>query len=111
LLTQHNLELYRLKAELCKTFADPKRLIIIEELRRGEKAVGDLANTLQIPQAVVSRHLATLRERGAVNARREGTNVYYSLTDTKIGDACELVHEILLNQIKKNREFAEKLTT
>ena len=105
---QYNIEFFKLKAELCKTFAEPKRLIIIEELRSGEKAVGDLATTLNIPQAVVSRHLAILRERGVVKTRREGTTIYYSLTDPKVGDACELVHDILLNQIKKNQEFARR---
>lgn len=108
---QSDLELYELKAELCKTLSDPKRLIIINQLRSGEKQVGELANTLQIPQAVASRHLALLRNRGVVKPRREGTNVYYSLTDPKIGEACDMVHEVLLNQISKNKELAERLVS
>lgn len=106
---QLDLELYKLKAELCKTLSDPKRLIIISQLRDGEKQVGDLANILQIPQAVASRHLALLRNRGIVKPRRAGTNIYYSLTDPKIGEACDMVHEVLLNQISKNGELAERL--
>lgn len=106
-----DLELYKLKAELCKTLSDPKRLIIISELRDGEKQVGDLANSLQIPPAVVSRHLALLRNRGIVKPRRKGTKVYYSLTDPKIGEACDMVHEVLLNQITKNKELAERLVS
>ncbi len=102
-------ELYELKAELCKVFADPRRLQIIDGLRGGERTVGELVRILGAPQAVVSRHLAVLRERGVVKARREGTSVYYSLTDGKIGEACDLVHQILLNQIEKNRQLAEKL--
>lgn len=102
-------ELYELKAELCKTFADAKRLQIIDELCGGEKTVGELVRLLGVPQALVSRHLAVLRERGVVKARREGVNVYYSLTDSKIGEACDLVHRILLNQIEKSRQLAEKL--
>ena len=106
---KYNSELYKLKAELCKTFADPKRLIIINELRGGEKAVGELATALEISQAVISRHLAILREKGVVTPRREGTNVFYSLADSQIGDACDLVHQVLLNQIEKNRELSDKL--
>ena len=106
---QYNRELYRLKAELCKTFADPTRLSIINELRTGEKIVGHLAETLDVPQSVISRHLGLLRERGVVKPRREGVNVYYSLADTKIAEACDIVHDILLNQIAKNRESAERL--
>ena len=108
-MARHNLELYSLKAELCKTFADAKRLIIIDELRQGETTVGELARLLEFPQAVVSRHLAILRDKGVVQHRREGTSVYYSLSDPKIGDACDMVHQILLDQIEKNRELAERL--
>jgi DNA-binding transcriptional ArsR family regulator len=109
LLARHNLELYTLKAELCKTFADARRLIIIDELRRGETTVGELARVLEFPQAVVSRNLAILRDKGVVQFRKEGTSVYYSLSDPKIGDACEMVHEILIERMEKNRELADRL--
>jgi ArsR family transcriptional regulator len=108
-MPKHNRELYRLKAQLCKTFADPNRLMIIEELRSGEKSVGEIAEAIELPQAVASRHLAILRNRGVVKFRRKGAHVYYSLTDAKIFKACELVHEILLNQIDKNHALVESL--
>ncbi len=107
---KYNLELYRQKAELCKTFSDPTRLMIISELRGGEKSVGELVGTLRSPQAVISRHLAVLRHRGVVKARREGVNIYYSLTNLKIVNACDIVHEILLEQIASQGEMAEKFT-
>jgi len=107
---QYNLELYKLKAELCKTFSDPNRLIIINELRSGEKSVGELVQTLQMPQAAVSRHLAILRNKGVVSARREGTSIYYSLTDHKIGEACDLVHQVLMNYLERNRGLADNLS-
>jgi DNA-binding transcriptional ArsR family regulator len=105
----YNIELYRLKAELCKTFSDPKRLMIINELRGGEKSVSNLVAVLKIPQAVVSRNLAILRHRGIVKTRREGVNIYYSLSNSKIAEACDLVHQILLEQVAKNREIADKI--
>ena len=108
---QYNLEVYSLKAELCKTFADPKRLIILNELRSGEKSVGELAHTIGIDHAVVSRQLGILREKGVVQPRREGTTIYYSIADRKIIEACDLVHEILMNQIEKNKEVSERLAT
>ena len=101
-------ELYKLKAELCKTFADPKRLMIISELRHGEKTVGYLTQVLGVTQAVVSRHLAVLRIRGIVTTRRKGVNVYYRLVNMRIVDACDIVHEVLMEQVAKNREIAEK---
>ena len=102
-------ELYRMKAELCKTFSDPKRLMIISELREGEKSVGELVENIQAPQALVSRHLAILRQRGIVQARRDGVSIYYSLTDSKVLTACDIVQEVLMTQVSRNRELADKL--
>ena len=106
-----NIEIYSLKAELCKTFADPKRLIILNELRDGEKSVGELASAIGIGHAIVSRHLGILRDKGIVKYRREGTTVYYRISNMKIIEACDLVHEILVNQIEENRQVADRLTT
>ncbi len=106
---QYNPELYKLKAEFCKTFADAKRLGIIDLLRSGEKAVSELAEILATPQAVISRHLSVLRSHGVVLTRRQGTSIFYCLTDPKIGEACALVHQILLNQITMSEERAKNL--
>ena len=84
-------ELFKLKAELCKTFSDPTRLMILNELR-----------------GVVSRHLAVLRNRGIVAARREGVNMFYHLSNSKIIEACDIVHEVLMEQVARNRELADR---
>ncbi|MFC1899757.1 ArsR/SmtB family transcription factor [Chloroflexota bacterium] len=108
MMSNYNLELFKLKADLCKVFSDPKRLLIISELRNREKQVGDLANTLEMSQAEVSRQLALLRSKGVVQSRRDGTCIYYELTDIRIVEACDLVHEVLLSNLEKNRELAER---
>ncbi|MFC2014583.1 ArsR/SmtB family transcription factor [Chloroflexota bacterium] len=108
MVSENTQELFKLKAELCKVFSDPKRLHIISELRNGEKQVGELTNTLEIPQAVVSRQLALLRSKGVVTPRREGTKVFYKLTDSRIVEACDIVHEVLLNNLAKNQELAKR---
>jgi ArsR family transcriptional regulator, virulence genes transcriptional regulator len=107
--SKFNLELYKLKAEISKAFSDPKRLIIIAELRDGEKTVGELVENLGISQAVISRQLAILRARGVVTPRRAGNNVFYSLSDQRIGAACDIVHEVLLNRLDNNRKLADSL--
>ncbi len=107
--SEFDMQLFELKAELSKLFSDPKRLMLINELRSGEKQVGELAQRLKMPQAIVSRQLGLLRKGGVVTNRRDGTSVYYSLSDMKIIQACDLVHEVLLNRLARNREFAENL--
>jgi ArsR family transcriptional regulator len=106
---EHDKDLYRLKAELCKTLSNPERLLIINELRSGEKTVNDLAEVAEVNQSIVSRHLAILRNRGVVESRRQGINVYYSLSDPRMGEACDLVQQILLNQMERNKELADRL--
>jgi DNA-binding transcriptional ArsR family regulator len=108
-MAKYDQELYRVKAEFCKTLADPTRQMMIAELRSGEKTVGEIAEAIEIIQSMASHHLAILRARGVVKTRREGANVYYSLVNPKIAEACDMVHDILLSQMAKNRDFANRI--
>jgi DNA-binding transcriptional ArsR family regulator len=108
-MDESKMQLFKLQAEICKTLADPKRLIIIHYLREGEMSVGQLASSMDLPQANVSQHLAMLRERGIVAPRREGTTIYYSLVSPKIGEACDLVQGVLDEQLASNRVLVNSL--
>jgi DNA-binding transcriptional ArsR family regulator len=92
-------ELTQLHASVCKGLADPKRLMIINALRDGERTVSDLVDELELPQANVSQHLAVLREKGLVAARKEGQFAYYSVTTPKIIEAMDLLREVMAEQI------------
>ncbi len=109
MLDAPKIELIKLQAEICKTLSDPKRLMLIHALREGEMSVGRLTSELGLPQANVSQHLAILRERGIVTTRREGTNIYYRLANEKIAQACDLVREVLADQLDKKRDLARSL--
>ena len=63
--------------KIFQALADPSRRAIFESLTRGEAAVKDLTARFDISQPAVSQHLATLKDAGLVNGRREGRNVYY----------------------------------
>ena len=88
-------ELNQLHASVCKGLADPKRLLIINALRDGEMSVGEICEDLELPQANVSQHLAIMRERGLVNARKDGQFVFYSLTTMKIVEAVDLLRQVM----------------
>ena len=88
-------EFYELHARVCKAIADAKRLLIINELRDGPRSVGELADALGIPQANASQHLAILRDRGIVTARRSGSSIHYSLTSSKVVEAIDLLYEFM----------------
>jgi ArsR family transcriptional regulator, virulence genes transcriptional regulator len=91
-------EIHELHARLCKAIADPKRLLIINELRDGPMSVGDLADALGMSQSNCSQHLAILRERGVVEADRDGSTVRYSLRGTKVVTAIDLLREFMMSQ-------------
>jgi DNA-binding transcriptional ArsR family regulator len=65
--------------ELLQTLADPTRLRLVEALRGGERAVGELVAGAGIAQSGVSRHLGLLLEAGVVQVRRDGQRRLYSL--------------------------------
>lgn len=104
-------QFFRLQSEICKTLADPKRLMILHELRGGEMSVGQIVSRLGLPQANVSQHLAIMRERGIVTTRREGTSIYYSMASRKIGEACDLVRQVLEEQLKGNRILVSSIAS
>ena len=60
-----------------QALADPSRRAIFESLTGGEAAVKDLTARFPISQPAVSQHLATLRDAGLVNRRRDGRRVLY----------------------------------
>lgn len=92
-------ELYQLHASVCKGFADPKRLILINALRDGERSVGELCEVTQIQQANASQHLAILKSKGLVSSRRDGQRVYYRVTSPKINEALDLLREVMAEQL------------
>jgi len=95
-------------AEICKTLANPKRLEIIYALKEGELSAGELVKRLGIPKANVSQHLAILRQRRVVVSRRDGVNIYYNIANPKIVQACALMREMLMEQIKEDNRLVSK---
>ena len=100
-------ELRELHARVCKALADPKRLLIINALRDCELSVGDLCETLDISQSNASQHLAVLRERGVVSARREGTSMIYALRGTKVIEAVDLLREFLAEDLAERGRLGD----
>ena len=73
-------------ANLFQILGDPTRLRLLDVLRGGEFAVGDLVERVDIQQSGVSRHLHILQEAGLVAVRREGQRRLYSLRPEPLRD-------------------------
>jgi DNA-binding transcriptional ArsR family regulator len=98
--------LYKLHASICHTLANPKRLEIIDKLRAGELSVTELVKALEISQSNLSQHLSVMRQRGIVTTRREGLNVFYRLSNSKITQACDLMRQVLLENLESDVALA-----
>ncbi len=65
---------------------DPTRRAIFEQLRRGPRAVGEIAAELPVSRPAVSQHLRVLKDAGLVTERREGTRRLYRLDPDGLGE-------------------------
>ncbi|MGD6851475.1 MAG: ArsR/SmtB family transcription factor [Candidatus Bathyarchaeia archaeon] len=101
-----DMTVYNLQAEISKTLANPIRLAILHTLKDGEKSVNELTSIIGISQSNLSQHLALMRQKGIVKTRKQGTSIFYSVTDPKINVACDTIREVLLNQLKQRQDLA-----
>ena len=102
-------EIRQLHAQVCQALADPTRIMLIYTLAEGDKSVGELAEELKLSQPNVSRHLKVLRERGMVNAARDGTNVVYSLADERVIEALNLMRQVLGDHLAASAQLAKAM--
>jgi len=74
---------------------DPTRLRIVEALLDRERNVSELIQLIGVPQSNISNHLACLKWCGYITTRKEGTSVYYQITDERVKKIVELAREII----------------
>ena len=101
-----DMAIFELQAEISKTMANPLRLAILHSLKDGEKTVNALAELTSASQSNVSQHLALMRQRAIVKTRKTGATIYYSVSSPKISQACDMVREVLLEQLRQKQELA-----
>lgn len=92
-------EITHLHANICAALADPSRILIIYALAKEPHTVNDLAEAVGASQPATSRHLKILRDCGLVSTVRMGPRVEYSLSDTRLVDALDLLRSVLRDQL------------
>lgn len=81
----------RRASTLLKAMSNQHRLLILCQLLRAERCVGDLEQIVGLSQSALSQHLARLRRDNLVKTRRSAQTIYYSL----VGDEAIAVIETL----------------
>ena len=97
------------KAEFFKALAHPLRISILDGLRDGELTVNEISQRFDVEQANASQQLAVLRNRNIVIARKEGSNVYYSVSDKTIFNLLDAAKEIFNNHLVGIRSMLEEI--
>ncbi|GAA1948035.1 metalloregulator ArsR/SmtB family transcription factor [Kitasatospora viridis] len=72
------------EASVFRALADPTRRQILEDLREGELAAGQIAARFTISGPSVSRHLKVLKEAGLVTERRDANRILYGLVEDRL---------------------------
>jgi ArsR family transcriptional regulator len=80
---------------------------IMHVLQNGPLSVNDIVSATGRHQATVSRNLATLRSAGVVVTRRQGSNVLYQVANPKLMSVCNLMREVLLEQLGERSRLME----
>ena len=62
-----------------KALSDPIRRSILDMLKAGRLAAGDIAKEFPVSAAAISKHLAVLREADLIRDAHEGKFIYYEL--------------------------------
>lgn len=101
-------QLREFKAGIFQALANPTRIAIVELLRdEGEVAVTRIYESLEIEQANASQHLAVLRSKNIVLARKDGNQVFYRLRDKALGQILDLMREYFLAHLSEATELLE----
>lgn len=72
-------ETFEERALVMKAMAHASRLLIVDELSRGERCVCELTELVGHDISTVSKHLAVLKRVGIVADEKRGLQVYYRL--------------------------------
>jgi ArsR family transcriptional regulator len=87
--------------ELFHALSDETRLEIIELLRKGERCVCELTDTLDTAQSRLSFHLRVLKDAGIVRDRKDGRWVHYELDPEAFQEVGTLVAKMKPHTVRR----------
>ena len=91
-----------------KALGEPRRIEILQLLRNGARAVGEIAAEVDVSQQAVSQHLAVLGRAGLVEARKEGTRRVYAVRPDGFAPVEEFVRGFWEPRLAALKEEIEK---
>ena len=98
-------QVYEMQVRICKAFANTSRLRMLDLLSRREHTASEIQNELGLSAPNISQHLAILKAAGVVTTRRNGKQIFCSLTIPEVKQACGLIREVLRAQVRNGRKL------
>jgi DNA-binding transcriptional ArsR family regulator len=95
-------------SDIFEALAHPTRRQILQDLKDGELAAGEIASRFQASGPTISRHLGVLRSAGLVTERRDSNRILYSLVGDRlalsVGDFLSTVcpEQIVMREVRKH---------
>lgn len=84
-------------ADILSVFSNAKRVLIFWTLDGTEKAVNEIASSIDASMQNTSQHLRLMKGKEILEARRDGQTVYYRIADSDVADYCRLLHQETYN--------------
>ena len=83
------------KSRVLKALGHPTRLLIAEELGRGERCVCEFVEMAGVDYSTISRHLTVMKQAGLVEDEKRGKQVFYRLRVPCVLNFMECVEEVI----------------
>lgn len=98
--------IYEKQVAICKAFANPTRLRMLDLIVEGTAAAADLQKALSISKANLSQHMLILKAAGVIVTHREGKQVYCELAIPEVRLACHIIRDVLRAQVRNEQKLA-----
>jgi len=101
-----NTEEFKARARIMKALASPVRLMIVDELSRGERCMCELQPLFPMNKSTLSRHVTALKNVGIVSERREGVRCFLKLQTPCILNVFDCAMGVIRAEAKRQAKLA-----
>ena len=96
------------RANILKALAHPSRLLMVDELAKGERCVCELQELVGSDISTVSKHLSVLKKAGLVESDKRGLQVFYTLLSPCVMNFFTCVESVIEAHKKQSAVVTEK---
>ena len=98
-------ELRAIQAETCKTFSNPKRLLILESIWDRKVPYKELLEITEMDKVTLTQQTTFMRRKGILKGERTAEGLIFSVSNPKILKAFEIMREVVMDKIRKESEL------